>query len=176
VAASSRRTEEKVASRRGSGRHWRRASRARALSLKLGMSAIVQHRRRKEEIPKKASDHVLEQADSLLLDQLVDHVAKNGANSIETLIGLANVRKPNVVQQDLLYDEDGYSLTEFRSGLHDAQAKGNDLSGQEEVDDFRRIVFDERANNAERCKTEVLEWSRLGRCVEERVEEEGNVR
>jgi hypothetical protein len=111
-----------------------------------------------------------------LLDQLVDHVAKNGANSIETLIGLANVRKPNVVQQDLLYDEDGYSLTEFRSGLHDAQAKGNDLSGQEEVDDFRRIVFDERANNAERCKTEVLEWSRLGRCVEERVEEEGNVR
>jgi len=35
VAASSRRTEEKVASRRGSGRHCRRASRARALSLSL---------------------------------------------------------------------------------------------------------------------------------------------
>ena len=35
VAASSRRTEEKVASRRGSGRHWRRASRALGLSLKL---------------------------------------------------------------------------------------------------------------------------------------------
>lgn len=35
VAASSRRTEEKVASRRGSGRHCRRASRARLLSLRL---------------------------------------------------------------------------------------------------------------------------------------------
>jgi len=35
VAASSRRTEEKVASRRGSGRHWRSASRARALSDSL---------------------------------------------------------------------------------------------------------------------------------------------
>lgn len=35
MAASSRRTEEKVASRSGSGRHCRRASRARALSLKL---------------------------------------------------------------------------------------------------------------------------------------------
>jgi hypothetical protein len=35
VAASSRRTPEKVPSRKGSGRHWRRASRARALSLSL---------------------------------------------------------------------------------------------------------------------------------------------
>ena len=35
VAASSRRTEENVASRKGSGRHCRSASRARALSLNL---------------------------------------------------------------------------------------------------------------------------------------------
>lgn len=35
VAASSRRTDENVASRRGSGRHCRKASRARALSLSL---------------------------------------------------------------------------------------------------------------------------------------------
>lgn len=35
VAASSRRTEENVASRSGSGRHCRRASRARLLSLSL---------------------------------------------------------------------------------------------------------------------------------------------
>lgn len=35
VAASSRRTEEKVASRRGSGKHCRKASRARLLSLNL---------------------------------------------------------------------------------------------------------------------------------------------
>jgi hypothetical protein len=40
VAASSRRTEENVASRSGSGRHCRRASRARALSLSL---EVVSH-------------------------------------------------------------------------------------------------------------------------------------
>ena len=43
VAASSRRTEEKVASRRGSGRHWRRASRARALSLSLTVYLAAKH-------------------------------------------------------------------------------------------------------------------------------------
>lgn len=41
VAASSRRTEEKVASRRGSGKHWRRASRARALSLSLRYMSLA---------------------------------------------------------------------------------------------------------------------------------------
>lgn len=35
VAASSRKTGENVASLRGSGRHWRKASRARALSDNL---------------------------------------------------------------------------------------------------------------------------------------------
>lgn len=41
VAASSRRTEENVASRRGSGRHCRRASRARALSLSLRLRVSI---------------------------------------------------------------------------------------------------------------------------------------
>lgn len=45
VAASSRSTEEKVASRRGSGRHWRRASRARALSLRLLVPLLVEWRK-----------------------------------------------------------------------------------------------------------------------------------
>ena len=40
VAASSRSTEEKVASRRGSGRHCRRASRARLLSLSLNPKLV----------------------------------------------------------------------------------------------------------------------------------------
>lgn len=41
VAASSRRTEENVASRRGSGKHWRKASRARLLSLRLKKPLVI---------------------------------------------------------------------------------------------------------------------------------------
>lgn len=40
VAASSRSTDEKVASRSGSGRHWRKASRALLLSLRLQGLAV----------------------------------------------------------------------------------------------------------------------------------------
>jgi hypothetical protein len=91
---------------------------------------------------------VLEEANGLLLNQLVDHVAENGADCVETLVGLADVCEPNIVQEDLLYDEDGNSLTEFRTSLHDAQAKGNDLGREEEVNDFGRIVLDKRADYA----------------------------
>ena len=41
VAASSRSTDWKVPSRSGSGRHWRRASRARTLSLSLENEVLV---------------------------------------------------------------------------------------------------------------------------------------
>lgn len=53
VAASSRRTEEKVASRRGSGRHCRSASRARALSLSLLWISIDQTKLRTNAYLKK---------------------------------------------------------------------------------------------------------------------------
>ena len=43
-------------------------------------------------LPKKATDDVFEQANSLLFHQLVDHIAKDGTDSIETFIRLANVR------------------------------------------------------------------------------------
>lgn len=49
-------------------------------------------------LPKKAADDMLEQADGLLLDQLVDHVAEDGANGIEPLVGLADVCETNIIQ------------------------------------------------------------------------------
>lgn len=113
VAASSRRTEEKVASRRGSGRHWRRASRARALSLSLDLVSNRSKSSHKSVLPKKAADDMLEQAHSLLLHKLIDHVAKHSPHSIKALVCLANVRKPNVIQQDLLHDEDSHRLAEL---------------------------------------------------------------
>lgn len=56
---------------------------------------------------------MLEQADGLLLYKLVDHVAEHGADSVETLVRLADVRKPNVVQENLLHNEDGDRLAEL---------------------------------------------------------------
>lgn len=79
---------------------------------------------------------MLEQANSLLLHKLIDHVAENSTHGVEALISLADVGKANVVQQDLLDDEDSNSLTELRSSLHDTQAKRDNLSCEEEVDDL----------------------------------------
>ena len=73
-------------------------------------------------------------------------------------------------------DEDGYCLAEFRASLHDTQAKRDDLSCEEEVDNFTRVVLHKSANDTERCKTQVFERPRLGSCVEERVKEEWDVR
>ena len=76
VAASSRRTDEKVASRRGSGRHCRRASRARALSLSLragrkGQPALLHICKGIGsclDAPEEAPHDVLQQPRCLLLD------------------------------------------------------------------------------------------------------------
>ena len=70
VAASSRRTDENVASRRGSGRHCRRASRARALSLSLERVSHEFRRYGMRNLPEKAAHNVLEEASGLLLDKL----------------------------------------------------------------------------------------------------------
>jgi hypothetical protein len=89
---------------------------------------------------------------------------------------LADVRKTDVVEEDLLYNEDGDGFAELGTSLHYAQAQRDDLGSQKEVDDFRRIVLYECANDTERSKAKVLERARLGRCVEERIEEERNMR
>lgn len=56
---------------------------------------------------------MLQETDSLLLYELIDHVAKNSANCVEALVRLANVRKTNVVEQNLLDNEDSDRLAEF---------------------------------------------------------------
>lgn len=56
---------------------------------------------------------MLEQAHCLLIDQLRYHVTKDSADSIETLICLADVLQAHVVKQYFLDDEDGNRLAEF---------------------------------------------------------------
>lgn len=126
-------------------------------------------------IPQEAPDDMLQQPGSLLLDQLAHHVAEDGADGVESLIGGADVVQAIVVKKDLLHDEDGDGLAELRARLHDAQTERNDLSGQQEVDDLGRVVLDKGANDTEAGEAEVFEGSRLGRRVEEGIEIEGNV-
>lgn len=118
---------------------------------------------------------MFEQAHSLLLDKLIDHIAEHRTNGVETLVGLADVREPNIVEQDLLYDKDGDRLAELRARLHDPQAQRDDLGSKEEIDDLRGVVLDKSADNAEGGEAEVLKRSRLRRGVEEWIEKQRNV-
>ncbi|KAG9679797.1 hypothetical protein KCU87_g247, partial [Aureobasidium melanogenum] len=73
---------------------------------------------------------MLEQTHRLLLNELVDHVGKDGSNSVESLISLANVLKAKIIEQNLLDNEDSNGLTEFATSFHDAQAERNDLGAK----------------------------------------------
>lgn len=115
---------------------------------------------------------MLEQPNSLLVNQLVYHVAEDGADGIEALVRLANVRQPKVIEEDLLNDEDGDRLAKFRPGFHDTQTERNDLGGKKKIHNFGRVVLDEGADDSKRCEAEVLEWSRLRGRVEKRIQEE----
>jgi hypothetical protein len=101
----------------------------------------------RKDLPKKATNDMLEQADSLLLNKLIHHVAKHSADSIEALISLADVCKACIIEQDLLNDKDCNSLAEFGASLHDAQAQRYDLGGKKEVDDLRGVVLDQCADH-----------------------------
>lgn len=123
------------------------------------------------------SDYMLEQTNCLRLDELGDHVTEHGANCIEAFVGLADVGKAHLVEEDFLDDEYGDRLAEFRAGLHDAQTEGYDLGAEQEVDDIRVVVlFDQGPDHPERGEAEVLERPGLGGRVEERVQEERDVR
>lgn len=96
---------------------------------------------------------------SLLLDQLIDHVAQYRPNGVKALVCLAYVLQAEVVEQNLLYNEDGHRLAEFTAGLHDAETKRDDLGGEEKVDDFARVVLDQSTNHAERGQAQVFKRS-----------------
>lgn len=115
----------------------------------------------RECLPQKAPDDVLQESDRLLVDQLSDHVAKDGANSVETLVSLTDVLKTHVVEQDLLNDENGDGFAKLGTSLHNAKTERDDLGGEKEVDDLRGIVLDKSADDTKRGKAEIFEGSRL---------------
>lgn len=147
--------------------HCRRVCNVSGIELNL--------RRQMNYSPKETADNVLKESHRLLIDQLCHHVAQYSAHGIEALVSLANVLQPHVVQQNLLNDENGYSLAELGTGLHDTEAEWDDLGCEQEIDNFTAVIFNQCANDAERCEAEVFEWSRLGGGIEEWVEEERDV-
>lgn len=122
------------------------------------------------------ANDVLQQPDSARFFDARDHVGEDSANSVEALVGLANVGEADVIEQDLLDNEDGDGLAELAAGLHDSQTQGDDLGAEEERNDLAVVgLLDERADDAERRQSEVFKGSCLGCCVEEWIQEEGYV-
>ena len=95
---------------------------------------------------------------------------------LEPVVGLADVEEARVVQEDLLHDEGGDGLAQLGAALHDPQAEGYDLSGQEEVDHLLLVGLDQGAYHPEGSEPQVLEGPGLAHRVEEGVEVEGDVR
>lgn len=73
---------------------------------------------------------MLEQTNSLLFDELGDHVAEHGSNGVEAFVGMADIGETHVIEQDLLDDEDSHRLAQFRAGFHDPKAQRDDLGRQ----------------------------------------------
>lgn len=86
-----------------------------------------------------ASDDVLEQTHRGGLQQLRDHAGQHEAQRVEALRRGTDVGEARVVQQDLLNDEGGDCLRQFRSGLHNPQTQRNNLSLKQKVHNFRVV-------------------------------------
>jgi hypothetical protein len=170
VAASSRKTTENVASRRGSGRYCRKASRARALSLSLDFEFSHEFAIPKIFLPKKAAHDILQQSCCLLLHELQDHVAKHCSNSRETLVSDAYIGKALIIEENLLDDEGCYCLAELRARFHNSKAQRDNFGHEKEVDDIRRVVLDKSFDNTKRSQSEIFERSGRWPSVEEGVE------
>lgn len=79
---------------------------------------------------------------------------------------MADVRQSRLIKEDLLDDENRDGFGQLRASLHDAQAEGDDLGGEKEVDDCGVVVLlDESANHAQRREPEVFKGASFGGSV-----------
>lgn len=91
--------------------------------------------------PEVAPYNVFEQPDGLGFHQLVDHVAENRSNGVETFVRVADICEACLVEKDLLDDEYRDSFRKLGTSFHDAQAQGNDFGREQEVDDSVVVVL-----------------------------------
>lgn len=60
--------------------------------------------------PQVAAHNMLEQSDSLGFHELIHHVAEDGANGIEALVGMAYVSQTSFIQKNLLHNENRHGF------------------------------------------------------------------
>jgi len=119
---------------------------------------------------------VLEKPLRRLLGQLDHHLAQDHCNVREPVVSLTNVVEASFVEQNFLENKCCHCFAQLRPALHDAQAEGDDLSGEEEVDNLLLIRLDKSSNDSKRGKPQVLKWPGLRDGVEEWVEVEWDMR
>lgn len=113
---------------------------------------------------------MLQETDGLGIDELVDHVVEDGRDGIEAFVGLADVVKTGLIEEDLLHDENGDCFREFAACLHDAKTKRYNFRREQKRDDFGVVILDERANHTQAGEPQVLERAGFARRVEERIQ------
>ena len=84
---------------------------------------------------------MLQKADCLGVNQLVDHIAEDSSNGEEAFIGMTNVSEACLVKKDLLHDENCDCFRQFRACFHDSETEWNDLRRKEEVNDSIVVVL-----------------------------------
>lgn len=57
--------------------------------------------------PQVTAHNMFEQSDSLGFHELIHHVAEDGADGVEALIGMAYIRQAGFIQKNLLHNENG---------------------------------------------------------------------
>lgn len=56
---------------------------------------------------------MLEKSYCLLLNKLSDHITQDSSNRVKPLIGCANVRETDIVEENLLHNKDCDSFAQF---------------------------------------------------------------
>lgn len=79
---------------------------------------------------------MLQEPGSLLLHELVNHVAQDSPNSIEALVSCADIVQSMIVKKNLLHDKNGNCLAQFGPCLHNAEAQRDNFCREEKVDDI----------------------------------------
>jgi len=108
---------------------------------------------------KVASDNVSKESLVILfvLDEVIDHMIKDSANSIESFTSLADISETIFVDQDLLDNEGSNSSGEFLASLHNSQAEGDDFSLHQEVNSIAIVTLNKGTNDTKTGDSEVFE-------------------
>lgn len=97
---------------------------------------------------KVAADDVLQETHGGVQMHGVQHVGEDRGDRVEALSRGADIVEAHVIEQDLLDDERGDGFGQLGAGFHDAQAQGNDLGLEQEINDIGIVDLDQGTDNS----------------------------